>query len=227
LKQARETTPTGSNGNRTGKLCAYIVASVLASAWSLVAFRVAILSQIGHYLVAVDPLENADAIEILGGGELSRCKTAAQLFHRGWAPRILVSKAIYPSEKEELLRYGIPTLENHEQCLAILSFHRVPMSAVEVIEGYNQSTQDEAQKIMAYLESGGIKRLIIVTSNFHTRRTRLLFRRILRATDVRVIVQATPPDRLFDPQEWWTRRRDAKTLLWEYQKLLLYALRYW
>jgi uncharacterized SAM-binding protein YcdF (DUF218 family) len=98
---------------------------------------------------------------------------------------------------------------------------------VEVVDGYNESTTDEAQKLQRYLQAQGMKRLLIVTSNFHTRRTRLLFHRALRGTGIQVLVQAAPPNFMFNPHDWWTRRRDSKTLLWEYQKLLFYALRYW
>jgi uncharacterized SAM-binding protein YcdF (DUF218 family) len=134
---------------------------------------------------------------------------------------------MYPHQKEALIRYGISELESHEKCLAILVFYKVPLTAVVVLEGYNESTVAEARKLMPYLKLRRMQRLLVVTSNFHTRRTRMLFRRVFRETGIRVLVQATPPDNYFNPRDWWTRRRDIKTLLWEYQKLLFYALRYW
>lgn len=190
-------------------------------------FRHEISARLGNYLIATDPLAQADAIEVLAGGEISRCKTAAELFRQGWAPRILITKDIYLENKDELIRYGIPVLESHDRCLAVLAYYKVPRNAVEVLDGNNESTADEAQKLLEYLKSRGMRRLLVVTSNFHTRRAVILFRRVFQDAGIDVLVQATPPDIHFDPKEWWTRRRDAKTLLWEYQKLAFYVVRYW
>lgn len=110
-------------------------------------------------------------------------------------------------------------LEGHDRCLAILAFYGIPRTAIEILDGYNESTAYETQKLLEYLKSRGMRRLLIVTSNFHTRRVGILFRRVFQNAGIGVLVQATPPDIHFDPKEWWTRRRDAKTLLWEYQKL--------
>ena len=68
---------------------------------------------------------------------------------------------------------------------------------------------------------------MLVTSNFHTRRTRLVFRRVFKGTGIELMVQAAPPDDWFNPDRWWTRRMDSRNLFLEYQKLLFYSLRYW
>jgi uncharacterized SAM-binding protein YcdF (DUF218 family) len=190
-------------------------------------FHQPILTHVADYLVVSDPLEQADGIAVLSGDETTRCPKAADLFLHGWAPRILLTKGYSPDEELALKRYGVRELESHEKCLAILRFYNVPAQAVEVLDGYNESTADEAHRLRRYLQGQKMKRLIVVTSSFHTRRSRLLLRRVLRGTGVEVSVQAAPANFLFDPQEWWTRRRDSTTLLWEYQKLIFYALRYW
>lgn len=190
-------------------------------------FRKPVLIHLADYLIISDPLEKADVIEVLSGDEVVRCHKAADLFHQGWAPRILVTKSVYPYAIEELQPYGIRELDSHEKCVAILQFWQVPARAIEVVDGYNESTADEAVKLQRYLHERHLMRLIVVTSNFHTRRSRLLFRRVLAGSGIQVSVQAAPPNSFFNAQDWWTRRRDSKTLLWEYQKLAFYALRYW
>ena len=190
-------------------------------------FRHPLLTALANYLVVSDPLEKADVIAVLSGAATTRCPKVATLFHDGWAPRIIMTKGYPPAEFEALARYGIHALEFHEQCLAILRFLQVPTSAVEVLDGYNQSTVDEVEKMQRYLQEHGVKRLLLVTSNIHTRRSRLLFRRRLQGTGIEIAVQAADPDFLFDPQAWWTRRLDSKMLLDEYQKLLFYSVRYW
>ena len=190
-------------------------------------FKEPLLTAMGEFLIVSDPIGGADAIEVLAGDEAARCPKAAEIYSQGWAPRILLTKGLYPHGLEQLKRYGIREREGHEKCVAVLRFLKVPKGAITVIDGYNESTADEAQKIRDYMEQRKLKRLIVVTSNFHTRRSRLLFRRVLEGKGVTVLVQGAAPDYGFDPTEWWSRRNDAKTLLLEYQKLVFYALRYW
>ena len=203
-----------------------LVALFLASAAALL-IKEPVLTAIGDFLVVSDPLQKADAIEVLAGGEATRCPKAAELFSQGWASRIVITKGNYPHGVEELKRYGVQEREGYERCVSILWNLKVPQSAITILGGYNESTADEAEKLLNYMEQQGLKRLIIVTSNYHSRRTRLLFRRTLGRRGMTVLVQAAPTNYEFDPAKWWTRRNDMKTLLLEYQRLIFYALRYW
>jgi len=160
---------------------------------SLVLFRSPLLTALANFLIVSDPLQKADVIAVLSGAATTRCPKAAELFRDGWAERIVMTKSYYPAEEEALQRYGIHVLEFHEVCLAILQFLHVPPSAVEVLEGYNDSTAAEAEKLQSYLRERELKRLLLVTSNFHTRRSRLIFRRRLHGMDVAVAAQAAGP----------------------------------
>lgn len=195
--------------------------------FSLFLLHQPVLTGVANYLVVSDPLEQADGIAVLSGDETARCPRAADLFLHGWAPKILLTKGYYPHEALALKRYGVREPEYHEKCLAILRFYNVPAQVIEVLDGYNESTADEAHRLRRYLQGQGMTRLIVVTSSFHTRRSRLLLRRVLRGTGVEVSVQAAPANFLFDPREWWTRRRDSTVLLSEYQKFFFYAVRHW
>lgn len=210
---------------RSRKSWRYLFLLLLAGV-TLFLFREPILSEVGDFLVVSDSLETADVIVVLSGHEAGRCLKAAELFLQGWSPKVVITKGNYPHEIEQLRRYGIRQLESHEKCDAILKFLKIPKGAIEIIDGYNRSTADEAQKLRRYMRHQGLRRLIVVTSNFHTRRSRLLFRRVLKGTGTTTVVPAVS-DYQFDPEQWWTRRRDSKALLWEYQKLIFYTLRYW
>jgi len=206
-------------------LCALLLLGLSAAA--AFAFRRPILLALGEFLVVSDPLEKADAIAILSGHSTSRGHKAAELYHQGWAPRILISKDIYPYRVEELRRFGIRELEGHEATIAVLAYLNVPVSSVEVLDGYNESTLDEAKKYSKYMRDHNLSRLTVVTCSFHARRARMLFRHAFKASNVAVSVQPAPADFEYNPENWWTRRLDSKTLLWEYEKLVFSALRYW
>jgi hypothetical protein len=52
--------------------------------------------------------------------------------------------------------------------------------------------------------------VMVVTSNYHTRRARYIFRRVF-PKDIAVFV-ASARDGDFDPQQWWGRRESIKEL---------------
>lgn len=209
------------------KVLLFVLLLVLGTGMASYFLRGQILTSVAEYLIVSDPLQKADAIEVLSGGEPRRSRKAAELYHQGWAPRVLITKEERTFVLEELRGYGISAFEEHDVAFAVLKFFRVPADSVEILEGVNHSTLEEAQRLRGYMQQRGLKRLIVVTSNFHTRRTRLLFRRVFKGTGIDILVAAAPPDSWFNPEKWWTRRMDCRTLLWEYQKLIFYAVRYW
>jgi uncharacterized SAM-binding protein YcdF (DUF218 family) len=205
--------------------CAAIALAVALCALYL--FRVPILTGIGRYLVVSDRLEKADAIAILGGYGSVRGAEAAQLYRQKWAPRILVTKEGFPYRESDWARYGVIFPETDAATVAVLKYLAVPPEDIEVLDGYNDSTLDEARRCLAYMRAKGWNHLILVTSNFHTRRSRIIFRRVFRGSSILVSVRPASPETEFNPDRWWTRRLDSKTLLLEYEKLIFYALRYW
>jgi uncharacterized SAM-binding protein YcdF (DUF218 family) len=55
--------------------------------------------------------------------------------------------------------------------------------------------------------------LIVVTSNYHTRRARYIFRKVFpQAIEVYV---ASARDGDFDPDQWWMKRKSIKQLMRE------------
>jgi uncharacterized SAM-binding protein YcdF (DUF218 family) len=189
--------------------------------------RKPIFNAIGDFLVVSDSLQKADAIAVLCGNGVLRGRAAADLYLQGLAPRILITREDYLYRSEELARYGIHVLEEHEIVLEVLRYMKVPQECVSVLDGYNESTVAEARRYLDYMQCHRLNRLIVVTSNFHSRRSRLIFRRIFRGSDITVMIHPGPPSFEFNPDGWWTRRENYRNLLFEYQKLFFYSLRYW
>src|SRR4029078_5789381 len=67
------------------------------------------------------------------------------------------------------------------------------------------------------------RRVIIVTSKYHTRRAGFAFRRGLEGTGAVPIVPASRYD-ASDPAQWWRRRADFRFAGSEWVKLLFYRL---
>src|SRR6267154_794149 len=61
--------------------------------------------------------------------------------------------------------------------------------------------------------------VIVVTSNFHTRRTRYIFLRVFpQSVEVRV---ASARDGDFDPEHWWEKRKSIKELTKEFAGMVV------
>jgi uncharacterized SAM-binding protein YcdF (DUF218 family) len=178
---------------------------------------VAMLAWGGDLLVARDPLPaHADVLVVLAGsihGELVRREEAVRLLRGGRADQLVLSapEVTYLGEwvpdlmRRDLERsYGIEPARR-----AVLCFHNA------------DSTLEEAQALRPCLERPGWRTLIVVTSNYHTRRARHIWREVFREADppVRIFVHGVS-DGDFEPRGWWRHRRYVKTFALETTKLV-------
>jgi uncharacterized SAM-binding protein YcdF (DUF218 family) len=188
-----------------------LIAVVLLAA--LVVFHRPVLNAAGRWLIVQDPLARADVIVVLSGGETDeRVRQAAALYRDGFAPRVLLSGGG--------LTGGRPTPEvQREQALA----SGIPAPAL-LFETTSTSTGEQAENLRPELERLGVRRALVVTSSYHTRRTRYLFRRAFRGSPVEISVYPVQND-AYDPVEWWTREDDAERAGLEYVKLVLSLFR--
>ena len=78
-----------------------------------------------------------------------------------------------------------------------------------------RSTQEEARDAAARLRQLGAHKVLLVTSDYHTRRAGKIFR--TAAPDLQFIVVAAP-DVSFTPDSWWHSRQGEKTAFTEWVK---------
>jgi uncharacterized SAM-binding protein YcdF (DUF218 family) len=173
-----------------------------------------LLTAAGAFLIVQDPEEKADVIIVLSGGRKDeRVRQGAELYRQGYAPKVLLSGG------DELEGIAVPDLLR-QQAL----HHGIPDSAL-LFESRSTSTAEQARFLRPLLEQHGFTRAIVVTSNFHTRRTRYLFRRVFAGSTVKPRVYPVQND-FFSPVKWWTRDWDTEEVVLEYIKLGLSFLRY-
>lgn len=193
------------------------VAAACALAWLL---RAPILTGVARYLSVRDPLQPAEAIFVFGGDPDIRPYAAAALYHRGLAPRVLVPGM----ETGRLAADGlIPT--QTELFLRVLKKQGVPDAAVQVLTtpGGTASTTDDARVLRDWVRRTHARRVIAVTTTYHTRRARLSLRRALKGTDVRVMMYGAPT-RGYTERNWWKSEAGMVTYVNEYLKLARYKL---
>jgi hypothetical protein len=83
----------------------------------------------------------------------------------------------------------------------------VPAEAIHVLESPIVNTADEIKVATSALARANGDAVILVTTKVHTRRVRLLWRRLAPGQG-RVIVRAASGDP-FDPGHWWRNTSDA------------------
>ncbi len=166
-----------------------------------------LLEAAGRFLIVEDRVERGDVIVVLSGGRRDeRVRQAAVLYREGYAPLVMLSGG------EEMAGISIPELQRR-QALAL----GIPASAF-LFEGASTSTLEQAQMLRPILEGRRARRAIVVTSSYHTRRTRYLFRRVFQGSPVDIRVYPVQQD-FYSPVRWWTRERDTEIVVLEYIKL--------
>lgn len=152
----------------------------------------------GFWIVDETPVP-ADAVVMLSDDNFNadRAARAAQLYKAGWAPRVVASgRYLRPYA-------SIAELEEHD-----LADRGVPMAAIVRFAHHAENTKDEAAALAQLISSRGWKRILLVTSNYHTRRSRYLAEREFPPGTVLRVVAA--PDSNYDPHSWWHTRNGLK-----------------
>ena len=171
----------------------------------LLLFHNPLLAALGNFLVKAGPPQKADIIVVLAGdGFGHRILTGGDLIKQGYAQKALISG---PDGN-----YG-----NYECDLAIpfAVKNGDPEAEFLHLESHARSTAEEAQVVVKKLREMGVKRVILVTSTYHTRRAGNIYRRA--APDLDFIVVAAP-DEFFTPDHWWHSREASKTFVLEWMK---------
>ena len=170
----------------------------------VLAFTLAFLG-VGRWLVVEDNVEKADAIAVLSGRMPLRALEASRLFRQGYAPQVWLTYSREPGETLEAMGIRFEGEEHYNT--RILIHEGVPADAIHILEPPILDTVDEIKAISAALERKKGGSVILVTSKVHTRRTRLLWQKLVPDKS-RAIVRAASEDP-FDPAHWWRNTGDA------------------
>jgi len=167
--------------------------------------REPLLGAVGSYLVQAGPPEKADiALVLAGDGRGLRILKAAQLTREGFVPKVLVSG---PD--------GIYALHECDLAIPFAVKAGYPESYFVHFENDARNTRDEARAAAIVLRKMGVRHVLLVTSDYHTRRAARMYR--LEAPDLKVTVVAAS-DAYFSAHDWWRYREGQKTALYEWMK---------
>jgi uncharacterized SAM-binding protein YcdF (DUF218 family) len=194
-------------------------ASLAAVVLVVLFFWRGILEGYGGWLEVEDREERADVVVVLDGGKGERLWKALDLWNRGLCAHLVIT-----GESEPILPVyaGGPGITQADAKRQIAIRKGVPEEAVEVLLGPT-STFEEAEAIKKWCASHDVDTVTVVTSPFHTRRARAVFRHVLKDAPVAVRIAHAPWEIAgSSPKRWWTREKDLVAIFDESAKTLYY-----
>jgi hypothetical protein len=167
---------------------------------------VALATQAARFLV-VDKPGKADVIVVLAGDTIVRPARAIELVRQALAPRAFLNV-----QTRDIV-YNLRLTDIAQQYVnGIGEARRV---AICPIAGF--STFAEADDVRRCLQPLAARRVLIVTSEYHTRRSLIIFRHRLPQYQFSIAAAYNPA--VFG-DAWWTNREWAKTTFDEWLKLV-------
>jgi len=190
----------GKRQQRGGIIATFVALLFLALlCFTIYLARHPLMRLAGEWLVVEDSLEKCDAIILLSDDNFyaDRATRAAELYRQNLAPIVVASGL-------RLRPYaGISELMTHD-----LIERGVPKERIVPFPQDADNTREEAEALKAFVAQKGWKSVIVVTSNYHTRRARYIFRKVIPSETK--IAMASARDGDFDPSNWFEHRRAVK-----------------
>jgi hypothetical protein len=162
-------------------------------------------------LLVVDAPQPSDVILVLAGETDRRPARALELLDQGYGRRILID---VPADSRI---YEATEIQLAEQYIR----HLPEAAAVGICPIEGLSTRDESHDVEKCLAGEPGNRILIVTSDFHTRRSLSIFRHEVQGKTFSV---AAAHDEAQFGTRWWAHRQWAKTCLDEWLRLLWWTI---
>lgn len=176
-----------------------ILAAVLLIRWQTT------LDFLGEYLVSPEQPRRADLILVLAGDFWgSRVVKGAELGMQHYAPLVLMSSTPYQGHPDGIL------------AIEFLVKRGYPASLFQYYNHNSRSTIEEAIALRPELARRGVKRVLLVTTAYHSRRAGMVFRLFCPGTQFIVI----PASDRYHPDDWWEDPESTRLFRSEWSKIL-------
>ena len=187
------------NWRRVLPIAAVIFAVVLLIQWQ------AALSLLGSCLIDSQPPRPADLILVLGGDFWGpRVVKAAELNALGYAPTVLISGPPYAGRPEGELAVDFLVKRGFRREMFVVFSHTAT------------STIAEALAVRGELARRGAKRVILVTSNYHSRRAAIVFQLFCPGIS---FTSVPAPDSNYYAEGWWKSGASREIFFSEWTKI--------
>jgi len=174
--------------------------------------RNSLLNWFAEALIYSQPPQNSDLILVLGGDFYGpRVIKGADLAMAGFAPVVLLSGPPYRDRPEGEFAKEFLVSKGYLASLFSVYGHRA------------RSTVDEAIAVCPELRRRDARRVILVTSAYHSRRAALVMRMFCPSV---TFVSVPAPDSHYEPRQWRSNAESHQLFISEWKKIagtILYA----
>lgn len=182
-------------------------------------FRYSLMRCAANFLICEDAPTQTQIVFVLSGAPQERSMKATELFKNGFCKKIICTGANHPQDFAAL---GMDMTEGELTKLALTRLN-VPDSAIEVLKE-GTSTLEESDAILKYCLEKKINQIEIVSSKFHTRRVRSVFKDKFAEKNIEVkIIGASAVG--YEENKWWESEYGLLALNNEFVKLFYYAFK--
>jgi uncharacterized SAM-binding protein YcdF (DUF218 family) len=171
----------------------------------------------GPALVVRVPIANPEAIVSLASHEWERLPATARLAAKFPGAVVLLT------QPPEVTEFNCHDCANRVHRLSLLG---VPAERVREVVLTGPGTHGEAVATLGYARDTGLRRLVIVTSPYHTRRSLAVFRKVFEGTGVEIGVEPALADSVAQPGRWWWGGYDRAYVAYEWAALVYYRWSY-
>lgn len=171
----------------------------------------------GRFLVVSRPVAAPDAIVSLASHEWERLPLAAELAQQHPAAVVLLTLP------------QVPSIHNCHECgrrVDRLVAAGVAADRIRIVPLSGGGTYGEAEACRRFASQVSVKRLLIVTSPYHTRRALAVFRSVFSGIATEVGIAPASSYSAAQPRRWWLSAYDLWYVSYEWAAMPYYMLRY-
>lgn len=161
---------------------------------------IVVLSFAGRYLVIDEKPQKSDVIIVLTGGGKDRLELAEQLYNQTKAQYLIISNGTEDNYYQEAILMGVP-----RQSI--------------ILENQADSTTESAVYTIDIMEKHRLKSAIVVSSNYHMRRVKHNFDKIISNKNI-TLTYCASKDQYYQPNKWWASGDAINMTFNEYSKLI-------
>lgn len=152
----------------------------------------------GRFLALSQSPQQADTIIVLSGGQ-GRVEKAAELYQAGFASSLILTNGL------------------ESKMLSIATSSGIPQDAI-LLENAALSTYQNAEYTLPIMKEHGYTSAIVVSSDFHMRRVKLLFDRVYKGSGIELTYVSSETS--YNASRWWSNHRSRETTFNEYVKMV-------
>lgn len=179
-----------------------------------------ILKSTAKFLISQDNEQSCGVAFVLSGNSIDRGKKAVELFKKGQIKKIVCTgKNLHPLF--EAMGFKFSEGEVTQKALVKMG---VPITSTELLP-FGTSTKEEAQIIFDYCHRNKLDTVMIISSEFHTRRIKYSLRNSTQKNGIHFWVVGAPDNKI-RYWNWWKNEEGLIMINNEWIKLLYYYWKY-